>query len=130
MSATSYEVELREHMMLSVASRMLESVGGEQGRRRALIVVSRGWPSGPQGHSVQTLATRAKGLAVPIVTIDPQPFVPSREPSTPVEPDVVALMATTAASLRALAARTGGLALLESRDMAEVVGRARSAIRP
>jgi len=128
--ATSGEVELREQMMLRVASRMLEGVSGEQVGRCALIVVSGGWPSGPQGLSVQTLATHAKGLAVPIVTIDPQRFVPRSEPNTPVDPGVNALMATIAASLRALAERTGGLALLESRDLTEVVSRVRSAIKP
>ena len=127
MLGISDEVELREHMLLHVTSRLLENVSGEQGRR-ALIVVSSGWPSGPEGHVVHMLATRAKALAVPVVVIDPQQFVPRRAPHTPVDPDMAALMATTAASLRAVAERTGGLALLESRDLAEVVGRARNAV--
>ena len=45
--ATSGEMELREQMMLRVASRMLDSVSGEQVGRCALIVVS---TDGRQGH--------------------------------------------------------------------------------
>jgi hypothetical protein len=124
----SREVELREDMMLAAFSTMLDTVREPQGRRRALVVISNGWPSGPEGHTVQVMTSLAKAQVIPVITIDPEQFVRVKQPIARVDPDVTALMATTRASLRQLAERTGGLALLESRDVAEVIRRARSGV--
>ena len=108
---------------------MLDTVAEDKNRPRRMIVVSNGWPSGPEGELVQTLTTRAKTLAIPIVTIDPQQLVRNREPNSLADPTVTSLLATTTASLRALAERTGGLAILDSRKLAEVLGLVRKALK-
>jgi hypothetical protein len=109
---------------------MLEAVQDGQGGRRVLIVISSGWPSGPDGSPVQRLASLANSLAVPIVTIDPQQFVGGKQSIARVPSDVAELRATTTASLRALSVRTNGVALLDSPNITEAVGRARLVIRP
>ena len=117
-------------MALNVVSKLLEAIDEEPGGRRVLMVISSGWPSGPEGNTVQVMTSLAKAHFVPVVTIDPQQFVLRKQPIVPVDPEMAALTAITRASLRALSERTGGLALLESRDVTEAVGRARTVINP
>ena len=117
-------------MALNVVSKLLEAIDEEPGGRRVLMVISSGWPSGPEGNTVQVMTSLAKAQFVPVVTIDPQQFVLRKQPIVPVDPEMAALTATTTASLRALSVRTNGVALLESRNITEVARRARTVIRP
>jgi hypothetical protein len=124
------EVQLREDMAVNAVFGILDAVHEEHGRRRVLVVISNGWPSGSEGQTVQVMTSLAKAQVIPVITIDPQQFVPVKQPIAAVDPEVAALRATMTASLRAVSERTGGLALLESRNITEVVRRARTVVRP
>jgi hypothetical protein len=126
---TPAEVEFRERVMLEASLRLLDSVAEDKERRPRMIVISNGWRSGPDALPVQTVITRAKSVGVPIVTIDPEQLVRNKEPIAPADPTAAALLATTAASLRAAAERTGGLAILDSRELTEVLGLVRKAFK-
>ncbi len=128
-SALPAELELRERLMQEAAFRLLDSGAEHKDRGARMIVISNGWRTGPDGVSVQAVVTRAKSVGASIVAIDPEQLVRTREPIAPADPTAAALLAATAASLRAVAERTGGMAILDSRELPEVLGIVRKAFK-
>ena len=120
--AMAVELHARERRAQDATIQLLATVANNDGRP-VLLFISSGWPSESHSSSVETVTTAAQRLSIPIVAIDPHDIAEDPPPRT--DATVVALVNAARGTLQALADRTGGVALLEPRDLTDALRRAR-----
>jgi hypothetical protein len=120
--AMAGELHAREQRAQDATIQLLATMTNNDARP-VLLFISSGWSSGSQSSSVETVTSAAKHLRIPIVAIDPHDIAEDPLPRT--DPAVVALANAARSSLQALADQTGGVALLEPRDLTDALRRAR-----
>jgi hypothetical protein len=122
------EIDIRLAMTFSTASTLLESVPASPDRRRAMLYISNGYDA-ERGRALASLFARAARQANVIVVAVNAARLPGSVDVSRVDPEVwKEIVASRRQSLRAIAGRTGSVALLDDADFADAMSRIRTAV--